>query len=246
MNSMLHKYILLVSLTLFIIATFLLVSQTFAVNRPPLPPQAGVANTVDAARIPTITTTPSVPPVTQINRITTAPTNRTQSFAQIRLQGAKLRACQALSSNIVARSTHLVNLVKQMEETFTAIAKRVEQYYLSIAVPSGATLTNYDALVANIVTKENTVNPLLAAAQSVASNFSCDNNNPSAQLTQYRTNMQAVVKELEDYRTAIKNLIVAVRTLPIKEVTPTMAATQSAGTEPTATTTPIIIQSVTP
>ncbi len=172
------------------------------------------------------------------------------SFAQVHLQEGKLRACQAISSSVTTRSTHLVDLVTRMEKTFTSIADGVEQYYLTKVVPTGTILPNYDALVADITTKENAIAPLVEAAQADATGFSCTGNNPAAQLTQYRTDMQGVLKGLQDYRTSIKNLIVAVHTLPSKSAstTPSVApsSTPSATLAPTETETPTVTPSVTP
>ena len=136
------------------------------------------------------------------------------AFAQVHLQDAKLRACQAIASSLTTRSNHLIDLVNQQIKTFTSIALGVEQYYLTKVVPSGSTLANYDSLVADITTKQTAVSSPLQAAQNDITTFSCTGNNPAAQLTQFRTDMQAVLTALQTYRTSIKNLIVAIVSLP--------------------------------
>ncbi len=98
-----------------------------------------------------------------------------------------------------------------MQEKFDAIAKRVEDYYISKVVPSGKTVTNYDSLVSEIQNKKQATQTALGKAQTDANSFSCSGNDPKGQLTQFRTDMQTVKSALKDYRTAIKNLIVAVR-----------------------------------
>ena len=147
-----------------------------------------------------------------------------------------------MSANITRRSNHLVELADKMIKVFTSIANRVEQYYLTKVVPAGATLPTYDALVADITTKQNAITPLLEAAQADATNFSCTGNNPKAQLTQYKTDMQAVIRGLKEYRTSVRNLIVAVRTLPSL----TLSGTPSATLTPTMTPGPSVIPIVTP
>ena len=84
--------------------------------------------------------------------------------------------------------------------------------------------------------------PLLEAAQADAANFTCTGDNPKAQLTQYKTDMQAVIRGLKEYRTAVRNLIVAVRTLPSLKST----ATPSATLTPTMTPGPSVTPMVTP
>lgn len=129
------------------------------------------------------------------------------------LQSGKLQSCQARENAIKTRSTHLVQLVTNMESKFDAIAKRIEDYYTSKAVPSGKTVANYDSLVSDIQTKKATIQAALTQVQNDASSFSCTGSDPKTQMTQFRKDMQAVMKALKDYRTSIKNLIVAVHSV---------------------------------
>lgn len=98
-----------------------------------------------------------------------------------------------------------------MQEKFDAIAGRVEEYYTAKVIPSGKTVANYGSLVADIQTKKAAVQTALTTAQSHTGSFTCDGNDPKGQLTQFKDDMRAVKSALKDYRTAIKNLIVAVR-----------------------------------
>lgn len=132
--------------------------------------------------------------------------------AQTHLTDAKLKSCQARENAIKNRSTHLVNLVTTMESKFDAIATRVEEYYTSKVVPSGKTVSNYDSLVADIQTQKTAVQSALTTAQT-NSTFDCTSADPKTQMTQFRTDMMAVQSALKDYRTSIKNLIVAVHSV---------------------------------
>ena len=136
-----------------------------------------------------------------------------QAQAKTRLTEAKLRACQAREDAIKKRASYLTQLATNMESNFDKHTQRVEEYYTSKVVPSGKTVANYDSLVADIQTKKTAVQAALTTAQNDANNFSCAGNDPKAQLTQFRKDMQAVKKALKDYRTSIKNLIVAVRSV---------------------------------
>lgn len=134
--------------------------------------------------------------------------------AQFYLTDAKLKSCQARESAITNRSVHLGQLVTTMEEKFDAIVKRVEEYYTTKVVPSGKTVVNYDSLVADIQTKKNAVQTATGTkTQASIAGFSCTGDDPKGQLTQYRKDMQAVIQALKDYRTSIKNLIVAVHSV---------------------------------
>lgn len=142
-----------------------------------------------------------------------APTQTGQANGEQRLTEAKLKACQNRENAIQKRSTQLAKTAENMLTTFDKIAAKVEQYYTSKVVPSGKTVANYDALVADIATKKQTTQTDLDKATADAAAFSCTGNDPKGQLTQFRTNMQTVKKDLKEYRTAIKNLIVAVRSV---------------------------------
>ncbi len=133
--------------------------------------------------------------------------------AQTHLTDARLKACQARENAIKTRSGHLSQLVTSMEEKFDAIAGRVEEYYTSKVVPSGKTVANYDSLVADIATKKAAVGTAVTKTQNDISGFSCDGADPKGQMTTYRSDMQGVKQELKDYRTSIKDLIVAVRSV---------------------------------
>lgn len=133
--------------------------------------------------------------------------------AQNRLTEAKLKTCQARENAITQRMTRLMELVTTMEGKFDAIAQRVEEYYSSKVVPSGKTVANHDALVIEIQTKKTLVQTALTTAQTNSTGFSCNGNDPKGLLTQFRIDMQAVKKALQDYRTSIRNLIVAVRSV---------------------------------
>ncbi len=100
-----------------------------------------------------------------------------------------------------------------MEEKFDVIAKRVEDYYTSKVVPSGKTVANYASLVADIQTKKGAVQTALTQAQTNAASFACTSDDPKGQMTQFKDDMRTVKAALKDYRTSIKNLIVAVRSV---------------------------------
>lgn len=136
-----------------------------------------------------------------------------QANIETRLTDAKLKSCQAKQNAIKKRSDQLVKMTNNMLDKFDKIATRVETYYTDVVVPSGKTVSNYDALLADIAAKKTAVQTALTKAQTDAQAFDCTGSDPKGQLTQFREDMQSVKKALKDYRTAIKNLIVAVRSV---------------------------------
>ncbi len=131
--------------------------------------------------------------------------------AKTRLQDAKLKNCQAKENGIKKRSTQLANLAKNMQEKFDATAKRVQDYYTNTVVPSGRTVAEYDNLITDIQTKKTVIQTAITNVQNNFSDFSCTSDDPKGTMTQFREDMQAVKQALKNYRTSIKNLIVAVR-----------------------------------
>jgi hypothetical protein len=129
------------------------------------------------------------------------------------LTQARLRTCEAKQESVQKRLESLTNLAVMMEGKFEAIAKRVQDYYNDKLVPSGKTLPNYQALVDDIAAKKALVDTSLGEATNDSTGFSCAGDDPKGLLNQYRLNMQLAKKALQNYRTSIKNLIVAVRTL---------------------------------
>lgn len=129
------------------------------------------------------------------------------------LSEVKMRACEAKQDAIKTRMASLVRLAGNIEDKFDSIASRVETFYTDKVVPSGKTLSNYDALVLEITAKKAVVDTDLAAAQASVDAFSCTTDDPKGLLNQFRLDMQKVKTDLKNYRTSIKNLIVAVRSL---------------------------------
>jgi len=143
--------------------------------------------------------------------------NSQRELTQTRLQDAKLRACQAREKGIKNRSTGLADLAKNMQDKFDVITRRVQDYYTNTVVPSGKTVTNYDALVSDISTKKTAVQAALVKAQNDVNGFACTSDNPKDTMMKFKDDMQAVKQALKDYRTSIKNLIVAVHSVTGEE-----------------------------
>lgn len=133
--------------------------------------------------------------------------------AQNRLNSGRLRACQARENAIKQRTNHLVELVTIMESKFDAIASRVEKYYTDKVVPGGKNVANYTTLTNDIQTKKAAVQVALTKAQTDSASFSCKGDGPRELLLQFRLDMQSVIGALKDYRTSIRNLIVAIHSV---------------------------------
>lgn len=124
-----------------------------------------------------------------------------------RLNEAKIKVCQVHEEVINTRASNLNRLVTNMLSKFDAIAVRVEEYYTG----SGLNVAGYGTLVSTIAAKKSAVESALLTAENDANSFSCTGENPKGKMTEYRKDMQAVISGLKEYRSSIKDLIVAVR-----------------------------------
>jgi len=136
-----------------------------------------------------------------------------QTTGAQKLTEAKLKVCQNKEAAIQKRNDALTKMANTMLTKFDSIATRVETYYTGTVVPSGKTVSTYDTLVADIATKKSIIQTDLTKATTDAATFNCTSDDPKGQLTLFRTDMQTVKQDLKDYRTSIKNLIVAVRSI---------------------------------
>ena len=130
-----------------------------------------------------------------------------------KLTEAKLKVCQKTESSIKKRSIQMTKRSANMEKIFDSIAARVETYYTDKLLPNGKTVANYDSLVADIEANKELVEAAVTTVQTDATNFSCSGEDPKGQLGAFRYDMKTVIKALKDYRTSIKNLIVAIRSV---------------------------------
>ncbi len=133
------------------------------------------------------------------------------SFSPRPSKSPGFQACQAREASIKTRAGNLLQLVTLMESRFDAIATRVEDYYTSKLVPAGTIVPNYSALLADIQTKKGAVQTALTKAQTDLTSFSCTSGDPKAALMLFNTDMKAVKSALQDFKTSVQNLIVAVR-----------------------------------
>ncbi len=129
----------------------------------------------------------------------------------------RMTACQAREASIKNRMLHLTQLAEGMEENFDKHLERIKAYYTDKVVPSGKTVANYDELLAAVKAQEEVVEDTLKVAEADANAFSCTSGTLKEQTTKFREDMHAVKSALKDYRTAIKNLIVAIRSVTGEE-----------------------------
>lgn len=155
-----------------------------------------------------------------------------------RLERHRLTFCQNHEDEIKEKLGNLGDFVSRALGTFDAIASRVENFYTTKVAPTHP-ISNYQALVSDIAAKRAAAVTALTNAQSDINGFVCTGANPKGQITQYRVDMQLVKQALKDYRTSIKNLIVAVKAEVEGSESPEPSGSPTATATPVATATPL-------
>ncbi len=129
--------------------------------------------------------------------------------AKDELQGDRLKACEARQAGIVKIMTQAGERGDRQIALFDTIATRVEAFYTS----KGKVLANYDQLVAAVATAKTAAQTAVQAVKSANTQFNCGGTNPTGQIDVLRTELKAMSTALEQYRTAVKNLIVGVKSV---------------------------------
>lgn len=93
------------------------------------------------------------------------------------------------------------------------VLTKIEHYYTTKLVPAGKTISNYDALVADIAVKKTAVQTAVTTAQSDIVNISCTAGEIKTDFQKFQTDAKAVETALKAYRDSIKNLLQAIRSV---------------------------------
>src|SRR5258708_6789661 len=106
------------------------------------------------------------------------------------LPPGRMRSCEARSASVQTRLTQLVAMASNMLDVFAGHATRVENFYTNTVLPTGKTVPNYTALVADIAAKKQAVIDAWTKAKTDAGSFSCTTGDPKQLLFQFRLDMQ--------------------------------------------------------
>lgn len=153
-----------------------------------------------------------------------------------RLSEVKLKVCEKKEATIQKRATKLVTRAENIQNNFDRIVQRVDDYYVDKVVPKVGEIENYDQMLDKIFENRAAVASTLGLAESSANNFNCEGKDPKGQLKLFRSDMQVVIVALKEYKKAVIDYLVAVKTKARNIKTPTATssaepATGSAGTE---------------
>lgn len=141
----------------------------------------------------------------------TAQTTATENkeVAQTKLADAKLKACQQREKAIKNIMARLSDRGTKQLDVFTKISERTQAFYTE----KGKTLSNYDALVAEVSAKKEVATTAVATTKDSSVAFNCDGTDPKGVSSLFKENLKAQNEALKAYKTAVKNLIVGVKSV---------------------------------
>jgi len=129
-----------------------------------------------------------------------------------KLDEVKLKVCKNREKAITNIMTRSVDRGNKQLETFTKISERVQNFYKE----KGLVISNYDELITEIDYKKTDAEAAIAKTKETAPTFKCDGTDPKGVAETFKESVKAQNESLKLYRTAVKNLIVAVRSLAEK------------------------------
>lgn len=121
------------------------------------------------------------------------------------LDAKRLEACEKKSNKINSIIQKRSSQASKHLAVFTKISDRVQEF----VADKSLTIENYDALVANIEDKEQAATAAIEANTNTV--FDCDSVDASSPGKVVKASVNGVRDALKEYRTAIKDLIVKVK-----------------------------------
>lgn len=129
--------------------------------------------------------------------------------AEGRLQGTKMTLCENHKDVITAIMARIADRGQKQTDLFATIATRVETFYTK----SGKTVTNYNTLVADVNAKHTAALAAVAKIKADSNTFTCSATNPQGIVTSFKSDLKLEISALQAYRTSVRNLTVAVKTV---------------------------------
>lgn len=129
--------------------------------------------------------------------------------AQTRLADAKLKACQKREKAVTNIMTRMGDRGQKQVDLFTKITDKTQAFYTK----KGKTLSNYDALVSDVAAKKVAAQTAVDTTKASVTEFKCDGTDPKGAAAGFKENMKAQNEVLKAYKTAVKDLIVGVKSV---------------------------------
>jgi hypothetical protein len=133
----------------------------------------------------------------------------TKQAVQTKLADVKLKVCQKREASINRKMQNMAARGQRQIEVFNTIAERTQAFYAK----NGKTLANYNALVADVAAKKAAAQAAVADNKAKSVSFKCDGSDPKGAAQSFKASLTAEQAALKAYKTAVKNLIVGVKSV---------------------------------
>lgn len=127
--------------------------------------------------------------------------------AEQKQKDTRKKLCENRSTTLKNIMLRVSNRGTKLVDLFSKISTRVETFYSE----KGYDVPNYDNLVATIATKKAAALTAVDALKTAANEFTCDQSDPKASIVAFKTALKAERMALKEFRTSVKDLIVAVK-----------------------------------
>ena len=124
-----------------------------------------------------------------------------------RLDDNKRKVCEKKQANITRTMEKMQTRGESQLEVFTKIADRTMAFYKE----KQRTVDNYDDLVAVVDEKKLAAELAVTASNEAIADFNCDVNDPTAIKDLFKAQLKDQIEALKAYKTAVKDLIVGVK-----------------------------------
>lgn len=123
------------------------------------------------------------------------------------LAAARLKACQNREKAITNIMARIADRGQKQVALFSTIAARTETFYDT----RGNILSTYNALVADVHTKQAIAQTTVDTIKSSSTGFNCEGSDPKGFVDSFQGSLKSEISALQAYRTSVKNLIVGVK-----------------------------------
>jgi len=177
--------------------------------------QNGTNNEVEVSSSPQASS--SVRPSTRVSEVenkteTERASTSPEPSESKRLSKTKLDVCAKKTKHVNQVMNRVTERATAQLAVFSKISDRTQAFYLS----KGKTVAGYDALVATAAAAKVKAETDIAALKATGA-FTCNSADPKGSVAAFKTKTKLVVTDLKAYKTAVKNLIVAVKSVQSAE-----------------------------
>lgn len=127
--------------------------------------------------------------------------------AGLRLGEARLKGCEARESAINNAMDRIATRIERHKSIFDTISERTQAFYAD----NNLSLDNYDLLIENVNSKKAIAESAIEEFKASDADFQCDSEDPLGIADTFKGAREEVAIAMKDYKTAIKELIVGVK-----------------------------------